>query len=204
MKINQTQKIYLLLGGLGVVLAARFLLDKQNPIDDILIPPPTPDEGGGGGGGGTPIPVSGLAGVSYLADPSYPRGMRNNNPGNIKKSSNAWVGKLASTDAEFEQFRTYVYGVRAMIKLVSNYINNGHNSLQKIVARWAPEAAGNRTSSYINYVSFPPGYQYLNPVSVLRADKATLKRLVLPMADYENGRTGTISSEMFDLAYSML
>ena len=45
-----------------------------------------------------------------------PRGLRNNNPGNIRLGSNRWVGEIRpSQDKEFCQFRSMKHGYRALI-----------------------------------------------------------------------------------------
>src|SRR5580765_8407530 len=57
---------------------------------------------------------------------NIPRGIRNNNPGNIDyNANNDWVGKVPkekNTDSRFEQFTDYKYGVRALIMLLRTYI----------------------------------------------------------------------------------
>ena len=45
------------------------------------------------------------------------RGLRNNNPGNIRLSRTLWQGEIRpSQDRSFCQFRTMAYGYRALIK----------------------------------------------------------------------------------------
>ena len=51
-----------------------------------------------------------------------PRGLRNNNPGNIRRSKDKWQGLRAEqTDPEFFQFEAMAYGYRALIKTLQNY-----------------------------------------------------------------------------------
>ena len=53
------------------------------------------------------------------------RGLRNNNPGNIRLSRTVWQGEIRpSRDRSFCQFRTMAYGYRALIKLLQNYRRN--------------------------------------------------------------------------------
>ena len=89
-----------------------------------------------GGGGGT---TNALMLLSYLGQSNQPRGIRNNNPGNLRISGNAWQGKIPTsqnTDGAFEQFSYYVYGVRAMIKLIGNdHTNYGLNTVAQIINR---------------------------------------------------------------------
>lgn len=53
------------------------------------------------------------------------RGVRNNNPFNIKMSNkNNWLGKVkhsSNTDGTFEQFISMKYGLRAGVRLLKNY-----------------------------------------------------------------------------------
>ena len=101
-----------------------------------------------------------MAATSYLGRADLPRGMRNNNPGNLRISNNQWQGKVPvweNTDGEFEQFKEYRYGVRAMIKLIQNYIRSGDNTLVTIISRYAP-ATENDTAAYIRAVAGATGF----------------------------------------------
>lgn len=68
------------------------------------------------------------------------RGLRNNNPGNIRNSKTVWQGEIVpSTDRSFKQFKTMAYGYRAMIKLLQNYRKlNGCRTISDFINRWAP------------------------------------------------------------------
>lgn len=81
-----------------------------------------------------------------------PRGIRNNNPLNIRIGNN-WQGEVAKpTDLQFEQFTEMKYGVRAAFKLLHNYIERYKlNTIEKIVRRWAPSSENN-TEAYIKHV----------------------------------------------------
>lgn len=87
-----------------------------------------------------------------------PRGIRNNNPLNIRKG-NSWQGeKSPQTDNEFEQFESMTMGVRAGLKILRNYITgyDGHrqpiDTIEKVITRWAPPSE-NDTRKYIDRVS---------------------------------------------------
>ena len=87
-----------------------------------------------------------------------PRGIRNNNPLNIRKG-NSWQGeKSPQTDNEFEQFESMTMGVRAGLKILRNYITgyDGHrqpiDTIEGIITRWAPPSE-NDTRKYIDRVS---------------------------------------------------
>lgn len=84
---------------------------------------------------------------------SLPRGLRNNNPGNIRLSSTVWKGEMRpSQDKEFCQFQTIAYGYRALIKLLQNYRKlHGCKTIADFITRWAPSSENN-TSGYISRV----------------------------------------------------
>src|ERR1700741_2538170 len=53
------------------------------------------------------------------------RGLKNNNPGNIHITSQSWKGKIPktlNTDGSFEQFTEKHWGVRAMTRIIKNWI----------------------------------------------------------------------------------
>lgn len=82
------------------------------------------------------------------------RGVRNNNPFNIKRSQIVWVGEIPDsqkTDKVFEQFKSLNLGLRAGIKLLRNYVRKGFNTPEKIISRFAPSSENN-TKAYINYL----------------------------------------------------
>lgn len=116
---------------------------------------------------------------------NLPRGYRNNNPLNIRISNNQWKGKVTpNKDGAFEQFISMPYGFRAAFVLIRNYINNGYNTISKIISRWAP-ASENNTASYIEHVASWSGIdadRILSPT-----DANMLIPIVYAMARSENG-----------------
>ena len=116
-----------------------------------------------------------------------PRGYRNNNPLNIRYSQfNAWKGKVANTDGTFEQFIDMAYGYRAALYLLRKYIRQGHNTVAKIISRWAPENENN-TTAYIDHVCEFAGLT--RDTLVDPNDKDTLVAMVRAMSIIENGTT---------------
>lgn len=119
-------------------------------------------------------------------DKNLPRGYRNNNPLNIRISSNAWKGKVTpNTDGAFEQFISMPYGYRAALATMRTYITKyGLNTVAKIIERWAP-ANENNTLAYIKHVCEFTG---LDPDMVVgRNDKDTLTKMAYGMSLVENG-----------------
>jgi len=81
------------------------------------------------------------------------RGLRNNNPLNIRTGDN-WQGLAdEQTDPSFCVFSSPEYGLRAAAKLLLNYQSRyGCWSIQAIVNRWAPESE-NDTAAYVASVA---------------------------------------------------
>ena len=82
------------------------------------------------------------------------RGVRNNNPLNIRKGNN-WQGeRQPQTDPAFEEFSCMVYGLRAGFKVLKAYMSRSPkcDTIAKIITRWAPPCENN-TQAYINFVA---------------------------------------------------
>lgn len=113
------------------------------------------------------------------------RGIRNNNPGNIRHGASKWQGMSADqTDSEYIQFDDPVYGIRALAKLLKNYQSrHGLNTIREIINRWAPPSE-NITSAYVDHVSRVVGVHPDSEISV--TDKIT--PLVVSIIKHENGQ----------------
>lgn len=112
-----------------------------------------------------------------------PRGIRNNNPGNIRKNTaNNWKGVVRpGTDKEFEQFIDMPHGVRALRVLIENYIKNGNNTIQKIIGRYAPSHE-NPTAEYANFVASRVGVLKDMPIY-----QFNIPSIVKAIIEFENG-----------------
>lgn len=117
------------------------------------------------------------------------RGIRNNNPLNIRySSSNNWRGKVLSelkTDTDFEEFSDMSFGFLAAFNLIGNtYIHRYHlTTPTEIINRWAPPTENN-TEGYIRSVCSLSGLGGEEHIS--NADPR-LRRLVFAMAIVECG-----------------
>ena len=84
-----------------------------------------------------------------------PRGIRNNNPGNIRHGAN-WQGlnpNGRNIDSAFCVFESPVLGIRALAKVLINYKKiHGLNTVRQIVSRYAPPNE-NQTAAYIQTVA---------------------------------------------------
>lgn len=120
-----------------------------------------------------------------------PRGLRNNNPGNIRRNSDVFQGEInPSRDKEFKQFKTMAHGYRAMFKILSNYYRKySLTTIRKMISRWAPENENN-TSVYVSLVS---SYAGIGPDDLLSFDREQMIRIVAGMSRVENGREADMS-----------
>lgn len=132
-----------------------------------------------------------------------PRGIRNNNPGNIEKNpANAWEGRVPlanNTDGRFEQFTSYSYGVRALILLLRTYINSGKNTISDIFSHYAP-VGENNTQKYIQFVAERLG---VSPTAVITLSKSVLRELAQAIAKMENGQD-CISNDQFEEGWNLV
>ncbi len=120
-----------------------------------------------------------------------PRGIRNNNPGNLRIANNNWQGKIPvseNTDGEFEQFEAMPYGVRALVKTVSTYIRNVPNiTLRGIIERYAPSSENN-TIAYVNSVASYMSMGTEQPAKDWFYQIDFLTAFVKAIIKHENGR----------------
>lgn len=114
------------------------------------------------------------------------RGVRNNNPGNIKISATKWQGKVTpSNDPVFETFQTPEYGVRALAKIILSDSVQGINTIHKIIGRYAPAGDFNDTEAYEKAVC---EHIQVNADDVLDVDHYdTMYALVGAIILHENG-----------------
>ena len=119
---------------------------------------------------------------------NLPRGLRNNNPGNIRLNGDLFQGEVRpSKDKSFKQFETMAYGYRAMFVILRNYIRNYKlDTIRKMISRWAPPKDNNHTEAYIKAVSDYAGIPADDPINV--NDREQMIRIVAGMSKVENGR----------------
>ena len=118
-----------------------------------------------------------------------PRGLRNNNPLNIKKGEH-WKGlRMSPTDKRFCEFKTMAFGFRAAHRIMMTYWQqHGCRTLVDIIGRWAPPGENN-TWAYTDYVSRKVGYWRTLPLPDPHDSQnvALWASILTTMATYENG-----------------
>lgn len=135
---------------------------------------------------------------------ALPRGIRNNNPLNIRKGNN-WKGERErQTDTAFEEFESMQMGLRAGFIILRNYQRTSlapkmrANTIRKIITRWAP-ASENNTQAYIDIVAKRSG---LNPDELIAyRDKPRMLAVVEAMCFVECGQP--IDKEIISSAYDL-
>ena len=115
-----------------------------------------------------------------------PRGIRNNNPGNLKRGTDDWRGLSAEQhDPDFYTFDSAVWGVRAMARILLNYQRKHHlSTVAQIISRWAPQSE-NDTAAYIKAVSGTMHIMSDAPMDL--TDRCTMFLLLEAIIRQENG-----------------
>jgi hypothetical protein len=119
-----------------------------------------------------------------------PRGIRNNNPLNIRLSpDNRWQGRLSprlNSDGAFEQFQDPIMGLRAAaVLLIAHYDRRHLDTIRKLVEVWAPPNE-NDTEAYARCVAKASGFGIDEPLDL--HDYGCLKPILVAMIRIENGR----------------
>jgi hypothetical protein len=118
-----------------------------------------------------------------------PRGIRNNNPLNIRRSKDQWKGLAeAQTDRAFVQFKTLEYGWRAAFYLLTRTYYHKYRlyTIRTIIRRWAPSNE-NDTNAYIANVSKLTGIDPDEPIGIPSEAPSRWIAIGLAMAIQENG-----------------
>lgn len=125
-----------------------------------------------------------------MSNKPTPRGVRNNNPGNIDRTRTVWQGEDRSADAlrrepRFCVFLTPQAGFRALAKTLLTYQRkHGLRTVRDIIGRWAPPVENN-TRAYVAQVAREVG---VGETEIVSFDKEVLlERLVTSIARHENG-----------------
>lgn len=134
------------------------------------------------------LAVGGIAWYNRMKLLNAYRGLRNNNPLNIKRNGIAWEGMAADQpDDTFVKFTDPRYGYRAATHILNNYRRRGIVTLEQIVTTWAPPKGDdgefeNHTESYAAHVSQVTGIGLQEVVT-----EHDYARLFAVMTKHENG-----------------
>lgn len=114
------------------------------------------------------------------------RGLRNNNPGNLRPGREPWLGQSAQQgDPDFLVFATPEFGLRALIRTLCTYRTaHGCRTVRALISRWAP-ATENDTEAYVQAVARHCGVGPDAEIEVF--DPRTMTALVEAIIRRENG-----------------
>ena len=119
-----------------------------------------------------------------------PRGIRNNNPLNIRHTAkDQWKGlKAQQTDASFCQFERMEYGWRAAFYLLTRTYYHKYRlfTIRGIISKWVPPNE-NLTATYIANVCRLTGIAPDEPIGIPSDQPARWMMLGVAMAIQENG-----------------
>jgi hypothetical protein len=137
--------------------------------------------GGGITGGASSI-------LSDLTNLALPRGVRNNNPLNIKyNAANNWDGQTGQDSAGYAMFSDPSYGLRAGIMILQTYQGEiSPYDIPHIGARWTSGDSPAKQAAWISTVSAVSGYPQNAPLSPY--DATVISNLIPAMIAAENGQ----------------
>jgi hypothetical protein len=114
------------------------------PVNKPSVTPATATGGNGGGAGGSGIGSSGPVGVT-VGDKKGPRGIRNNNPGNINFAHQAGAKLEDGPGGRFAVFATMEEGISALARQIHLFVGRGINTVNAIISKYAPPSDNNNT-----------------------------------------------------------
>jgi hypothetical protein len=123
---------------------------------------------------------------------SLPRGIRNHNPLNIRRSKDQWKGMAeVQTDRAFVQFKSLEYGWRAAFVLLTRTYYHTYRlfTIRAIISRWAPPNENN-TKRYIENVCRITGFAPDEPLGIPSEKPARWMKLGAAMCIQECGAEG--------------
>lgn len=180
---------------------------KPIPVSDLI--PPEGDSSTSAKAANEPEFVDRKQKRPFKLPPDPALGIRNNNPGNIEKSKDNWVGMSSDQtgDDRFIKFQDPKYGIRAIGRVLNTY-QEAHNlkTVNEMIERWAPpyemnddgtfklDANGNKitenpstvSGDYQRHVAETIGVDPDEPIDV--KDRDILARAVEAIIKHENGQ----------------
>jgi hypothetical protein len=201
--MDKKKKILFISGGVlttGAIVTTVLLIRRRNKRKRGLLPPRGSNVLTTNNNKLPPNFLNWNGGNTYLSN--APRGIRNNNPGNLIYTTIKWNGKLPkeqNKDRRFEMFIAPVYGVRAMIKDLKHDIEKGKSTVPQLIEEYAPRFENN-TDNYIDTVCKE---LKVSKTAKLLPTKNTLRLLVLSISKVETGGN-YVSNDLFEQAYAII
>lgn len=134
---------------------------------------------------------------------TFPRGLRDNNPGNIRPNdSYKWDGQIGS-EGGYCVFIDVEHGIRAMAKdLVAKIGKDKLNTIALYVPKYAPKEDHNNTQGYIDRICHDTGFL---ANQILVPEKYTISKLIKAHIGVEVGNyySGYITDGMITTGVSL-
>jgi len=128
------------------------------------------------------------------AQDGLPRGLRLNNPGNIRPGA-GFFGEVGD-DGGYAKFASDAAGLRAIQRLLMTYGNQyGINTLRGLANRYAPPSDNNPTENYIEFLSQKTGIDPDEPINLAERGAEIIPAII----GFEQGKQ-PFSQEMINTA----
>ncbi|HFP0663329.1 TPA: hypothetical protein ACHLBH_004982, partial [Escherichia coli] len=124
-------------------------------------------------------PSQAISQQGSISGEQQPRGIRNNNPGNLRAARNA-----SGSDGAFVTFNSPGDGVSALARQLRLYGARGVNTVEGIIGMYAPPTE-NGTAAYIRSVSEMTGFSADQKLDL--DDPSVLAKLIPAIIRHENG-----------------
>jgi LAS superfamily LD-carboxypeptidase LdcB len=132
--------------------------------------------------GGTEAPATDQ---QFLGRQDLPRGIRNNNPGNIDRREGInWDGTIDGPEERFVTFATPEHGIRAAAKNIMAKAGRGVDTLRGLIYIYAPPNE-NDTEAYVRKVASATGIDPEQKIDL--RSQTVLEKLVPAIIQHENG-----------------
>lgn len=128
----------------------------------------------------------------YDAYGTKPRGIRNNNPGNLNFAGQTGATKEGGENGRFAVFESMRDGISALYKQIQLYFSRGVNTIESVVNKYAPADDNNNVQAYIKQLVGATGKQADEKLS--GEDTETVFKLIRGIINHENGK-GYVSDQ---------
>lgn len=145
-------------------------------------------------GATTPIVAPPAVGIA-----AGPRGVRNNNPGNLNFAGQAGATLEGGSNARFAKFGSMQEGVAALVNQIGLYGKRGKNTIRQIVSTFAPSSE-NDTNAYIAAVSKQMG---IGPDDTLDLNSAAQVQALVKAIVRQEGNASGVTDEQIAQGFAM-
>ena len=121
-----------------------------------------------------------------------PRGIRNNNPGNLNYVGQSGASKESGENGRFAVFESMRDGISALYRQIQLYFSRGVNTIESVVNKYAPADDNNNVQAYIKQLVGATGKQADEKLS--GEDTETVFKLIRGIINHENGK-GYVSDQ---------